>query len=122
MVGAFEREDARLAGREQCRPERDLDRVLAGDSKLGRPRQPSSELERHLGFGQIAERVHDPLRAPGVGDQRIAVPQRRNPEAAGKVEVFPAVGVDDPTPLSLGPDQAEPLRRGTNRPRVSAAM
>jgi len=122
VVGAFEREDARLAGRDQRGAERNLDGILAGDAELGRPGQAPAELDRDLGFGQVAESVHDSLGAPGLEDLRIAVPERGDPEAPGKVEVLPAVSVDDATALSLSPDQAEPLRRGTNRPSVSAAM
>ena len=66
--------------------------------------------------------MYDPLLAPGREDLRIAVPERGDPEAAGEVEVLPAVGVDDTAALSVSPDQAEPLRRGTSRPSVSAAM
>ena len=45
MVGAFEGEDARLAGRDQRGAKRDLDRVLAGDAELGGPGQAPAELD-----------------------------------------------------------------------------
>ncbi len=122
MVGAFEGENPRLARREQGGAERDLDRVLAGHPELRRPGQTLAEIHRHLRVGQIAERVHDRLSAPGLEDLRIPVPEHGDPEAAGEVEVLPAVGVDDAAALSLSPDHAEPLRRGTSRPSVSAAM
>ena len=66
--------------------------------------------------------MHDALIAPGFEDLGIAVPEGRDPEATGKIEVLAAVGVDDAASLSVSPNQAEPLRRGTNRPSVSAAM
>ena len=122
MVGAFEGEDPRLAGREQRGPKRDLDRVLTRDAELRWAGQPSTELDGDLSLREIAERVHDPLGAPGREDLRIPVPERSDSEAGGEVEVFPAVGVDDAAAFRLGPDQAEPLRRGTKRPSASAAM
>ena len=122
VVRAFEGEDPRLARRKQGGAKRDLDRVLPRHPELRRPGQALAEVHGHLSVGQIAERVHDRLSAPGLEDLRIPVPERGNPEAAGEIEVLPAVGVDDTTALGLSPDQAEPLRRGTSRPRVSAAM
>ena len=101
MVGALEREDPRLAGREQRRAERDLDRILAGDRELGGPGQPAPQLGRHLGLGQIAERVYDPLLPPGLEDSGIAMSERSDPEAAGEVKVLAPVAVDDAATLSF---------------------
>ena len=36
MVGTLEGDDPRLAGVQECRAQRDLDRVRAGDAELGR--------------------------------------------------------------------------------------
>ena len=62
----------------------------------------------------------DIVRKPEV--RAGGVSEHGHPEAAGEVEVLAAAGVDDATPLSRRPDQAEPLRRGTSRPSVSVAM
>ena len=86
VVRAVEGDDARPPGREVRGAQRDLDRVLAGDAELRRPRQRGAEPHRHLRVGEVAERVHDLLRAPRLEDARVAVAERRDAEAAGEVE------------------------------------
>ena len=75
----------------------------------------------HLGLGQVAERVRDTLRRDRLLDAGVPVPERGHAEAAGEVEVLAPVAVDDAAALGVGPPQA-PLRPGTSRPSVSAAM
>jgi hypothetical protein len=74
VVRPVEGNDPRLAGRKQRRAQRDLDRVLAGDAELGRPRQCVAEPLRDFRLGQVAERVHDGRFGDRCRDLRIAVP------------------------------------------------
>ena len=120
MVSAFERDDARLPGGEQRGAERDLDRVLPADAELRRPRQRLAQAHRHLGVGEIAERVHDLLLAPGLEDARIAVTERRDAEAAGEIEELAPVGERDAAALGPRPDHRGPRRR--TRPAVALAI
>ena len=120
VVGAVERDDARPPGREQRRPERDLDRVLAGDAELRRPRQRLAQAHRHLRVGEVAERVHDLLLAPRLEDARVAVAERRDAEAAGQVEQLAPVGERDAAALGPRPDHFAPSRR--TRPTVALAI
>ena len=121
MVRAVERNDARLAGREQRGAQRDLDRVLARDTELGRPRQRIPEPLCDFRLRQITECVRDGRLGDRCRDLRIAVTERRDPEAAGQVDVLASLGVPDAAALGFGPDQA-PFRRPIKRPSVSAAM
>ena len=120
VIRPLERDDARPAGGEQRRPQRDLDRVLAGHAELRRPRQRLAQPHGHLGVGQVAERVHDLLLPPGLEDPRIAVPERRDPEAAGQVEQLAPVGERDAAALGSRPDHFAPSRR--TRPAVAFAI
>ena len=104
MVGAVERDDPGLAGREQRGAQRDLDRVLAGDAELRRPAEPLAEPDRHLRLGEVAERVRDRLRRHGGADLRIRVAERGDAEAAGEVEVLAPVRVPDAAALGPRPD------------------
>ena len=123
MVGALEGEDPRLPGCEERRPQGDLDRVFTRDAELRQPRQPRTESRGHLGLGKVAERMDDPLLAPRLQDPRVSMAEHGNAEARREVEVLASAVVDDAAALGLRPDQeAEPLRRGTKRPSVSAAM
>ena len=123
MVGAFESENPWLSRREQRRTQGDLDRVFACDAELRRLRQPPAERRGHLGLREVAERMDDALLLPGLKDPRVPVAEHGNAEARRQVEVLAAAVVDDAAALGICPDQeAEPLRRGTKRPSVSAAM
>ena len=119
VVGAVERDDARPAGREQRRAQRDLDRVLAGDAELRRPRQRLAQPHGHLRVGEVAERVHDLLLAPRLEDARVAVTERRDAEAAGQVEQLAPVGERDAAALGARPDHS---RRPRTRPTVAFAI
>ena len=107
------------AGREMRRPERDLDRILAGDPELRRPGQRLAQPHRHLGVGEVAERVHDRLRLPCLEDAGVPVAERRDPEAAAQVEQLSPVGERDPAALRPGPDHGRSGRR--TRPAVARA-
>ena len=121
MVGTVERDDARLAGREQRRAQCDLDRVLTRDSKLRRPRQRLTELLGDLRLRQVAERMNDGSRGDRLQHVWIPMTQRRDTEAAGQVDVLASVRVPDAAAFGLRPDQL-PLRRPMSRPSVSVAM
>ena len=58
--------------------------------------------------------MDDRLPCPRLGDQRVAVAERRDAEPAREVEVLAPLGVDDAAALGAGPDH-RPLR-----PRLSA--
>ena len=103
MVRAVEGDDARAAGREQRRPQPDLDRVLARDAELARA-QPLAQRCRDRRVGEVTERVDDGLRRPRRRDQRIAVPQRGDAEARREVEVLAPVVVPDAAALGPRPD------------------
>ena len=124
MVGAVEGDDPRLPRREQCGAKPDLDRVLPGHAELRRQRQPLAEPRRHRRLGQIAQRVHHLLLCDRRLDARVPVPQHRDAEPRGQVEVLAPARVDDATTFRFGPNHAarEPFRRGTSRCNVSAAM
>ena len=120
MIRAVERDDARPPGCEQRRPQRDLDRVLPRHAELRRPRQRLAQAHRHLGVGEIAERVHDLLLPPGLEDAGIAVAERRDAEAARQVEELAPVGERDAAALGPRPDHRAPSRR--TRPAVAFAI
>ena len=119
VIGAVERDDARPARREQRRPERDLDRVLARHAELRGPRQRLAQAHSHLGVGQIPEGVHDLLLAPRLEDARVAVAERRDPEPSRQVEQLAPVGERDAAALGARPDHR--LSRRT-RPAVAFAI
>jgi hypothetical protein len=121
VISAVEGDDPRLAGREQRRPQSDLDRVFARDAELRRT-EALAQRRGHRCVGEVAERVHDGLRGPGRRDQPISMAQRRDAEAAREVEVLAAILVPDAAPLGPRPDHEEPLRPGSRRLTVSAAM
>jgi hypothetical protein len=104
VVRAVEGDDARLARREQRGAERDLDGVLARDAELPRPRQRLTQPLRHLGLGEITERVHDRSVRDRRADVRIAVAERGDAEAGGQVDVLAPVLVPDAAALCPGPD------------------
>jgi hypothetical protein len=125
VVGALEGDDAGLAGDDEGRPERDLDRVLARDAEqrvAAGSRQPLLEGSRDVGLGEIAERVHAAvgLRRDRLADLGVAVAESRDTEAAREVEVLAAVVVDDPAALRLRPPHAA-FRPGRSRLSVSKA-
>jgi hypothetical protein len=120
VVGALEGDDPRPPGRQQRGAQRDLDRVLAGHAELRRPRQRLAQAHRHLGSGEIAERVHDLLFAPGLEDPRVPMPERRDAEASGEVEQLTPVGERDAAALGARPDHREP--RCNTRPAVARAI
>ncbi len=121
MVRAVERDDSRLAGREQCGAQGDLDGVLAGDAELRGPGERVAEPLSHFCLCQVAERMNDRGVVDRLDDARIAMPERRDAEAPGQVDELAPVRVPDAAALGPGPDQA-PLRRPIRRPSVSAAM
>ena len=121
VVRAVERDDARLAGREQRRAQCDLDRVLTRDSKLRRPRQRLTELLGDLRLRQVAERMNDRSRGDRLQHVWIPMAQRRDTEAAGQVDVLASDRVPDAAAFGPRPDQV-PLRRPMSRPSVSVAM
>jgi hypothetical protein len=104
VICAVEGDDAGTAGGEVSRSQRDLDRVLASDAELGRPREPAAELPRDLRVGEIAQRMRDGRRRDGRHDPRVPVAERRDPEAAGEVEVLAPLLVPDAAALRSGPD------------------
>jgi hypothetical protein len=121
VVGPVEGDDPRLAGREQRRAQPDLDRVLAGDAELRGP-EPLPQRSRHRRIREVAQRVHDRLCGPRRRDQRAPVPERRDAESAREIEVLSPVPIPDAAPLGPRPDHGEPLRPGSKRLNVSAAM
>jgi hypothetical protein len=121
VVRAAEGDDPGPPRREQRRPQRDLDRVLAADAELRRPGQPPAQRDRHLRLGEVAERVDDRLLRDRRHDAGIAMAERGDAEAGGEVDVLASLGVPDARALGARPDH-RPLRRGCrSRPTVSAA-
>ena len=120
VVRAVEGDDAGLPGREQSRPQRDLDRVLPRHAELRGPRQSLAQAHRHFGIREIAERVDDLLLAPGLEDPCVAVAERSDSEAAGQVEQLAPVVERDAAALGPCPDHREPSPR--TRPAVALAI
>src|SRR5204863_1132838 len=74
-----------------------------------------------LGLGQVPERVHDSLRAPGLEDARIAVAERGDAEAAGQIQQLAPVAERDAAALRALPDHPGRITRARARARRSTA-
>ena len=129
VVGAVERDDARLPGDEETGAEGDLDGVLSGDAQHHVvPSEPelTAKLGSDVGFCEVAERMDA---TGGLTDDRftdleIPVTERSDPEPTGQVEKPAPVPVDDSATLGFDPRHSEsrPLRPGRKRRAVAFAI